>query len=302
MSRLTAHDVVTVHRLEFPFWINTACQAVWGACFAVASVRGLFELPVLLAVAANFLILMAGLLLNTAVDIPSDTRHAERGHLADSALRLGRNRGVRLAVAELVAGLFLASVISLGTGRWLVVLAAVAAALLHLLYNVEPVHLKRRGFPGAVAFAAAAIGLPCVLSYTAVRSDFDTPVSLIFAGLTVLAIGRVAWWSVPDLEADDAAGLATPAVRYGAVSTLAASCVIMLAGLVLLAWGFRSGYGAVAAVFGTAAHLAFLTAALVLLRRVLAGVRPRSRKLQKQAMPLVMVGDLIVVAIPLFSG
>jgi 4-hydroxybenzoate polyprenyltransferase len=114
---------------------------------------------------------------------------------------------------------------------------------MQLLYNLEPVRLKRRGFAGAGVFGLSMATLPCLLSYSAVRSGFEPAVWPTFASLGVMAIGRTAWWSVPDRIADVATGMAPPTVRYGAARALVLSCVVMGAGLGLLGWGLWWRYG-----------------------------------------------------------
>ncbi|MFF5986898.1 UbiA prenyltransferase family protein [Prauserella flavalba] len=301
MSELTARDVVAVHRLEFPFWVNDVCQSSWGACFAVTAASQLFQAPVLLAIAANFLLIAGGLALNSTADISTDERHPERGSLAHAARRLGKVRGTRWVSFEFAVALALCAVVSVWTGRWIPTAMAVAMIGLQVAYNVEPLRWKRRGFLGVIAFCTAVVGLPCVLSYGAVGAEMSAPVALVFAGLTVLAIGRMTWWSVPDIGADAATGMATPGVRYGAVRALAFACAIMAAGAILLAWGMFLGYGAAASMLAAAAHVVFLVAALGLLRRVHRGLTASSVRMRKRSMPLVMVGDLVVAALPLLA-
>jgi 4-hydroxybenzoate polyprenyltransferase len=133
--------------------------------------------------------------------------------------------------------------ISLSSGRWFVAGIATMSIVMQLLYNLEPVRLKRRGFAGAGVFGLSMATLPCLLSYSAVRSGFEPAVWPIFASLGVMAIGRTAWWSVPDRIAAVATGMATPTVRYGAARALVLSCVVMGAGLGLLGWGLWWRYG-----------------------------------------------------------
>ncbi|WP_246257859.1 UbiA prenyltransferase family protein [Amycolatopsis anabasis] len=293
------HDVVVVHRLHFPLPVNYLCYSFCGACFATGDYRHLLDPPVLLAAMANLLIILSGLALNTAADIRTDERQADREQLANAALRIGRERVFRWAAIEMCCALVLATAISQWTGHLLGTAFAAGAIGLHMLYDLEPVRLKRRGFPGPFAFCAAVHVLPCLLSFTAAGPLFDAPVYLIFAGIWILASGRTVWWSVPDRSADAATGMRTPPVRYGAVRALAMSCLIMLAGLAGIGWGLWWLYGPVWALLGVTAHAAFLGNSLLLLRRTAEGATPSSARMLKRAMPMVSVGDVALVIIPL---
>ncbi|WP_298183293.1 UbiA family prenyltransferase [Saccharomonospora sp.] len=302
MSRLTVRELVAVHRLEFPFWVNTVCQALWGACFAVATPADLAAWPVLLAIVANVVLMEAGLVLNTVADLDSDARHPERGRLTGAAQRLGRRGGLRLATAEFVLGGSLAIAVSLWTGHWLVAAAAVGTVVAHVLYNVEPMRWKSRGLPGAAVFACGVIALPFVTSYAAVRADLPPEVVLTSAGLTLLAAGRVVWWSVPDRDADAAAGQRTTSVRHGAVRALLLTCLLLCTGLAALVWGLWWYGGAVAALVGAGGHVVFTGTVVALLRRVPAKRSVSSIRLRRTVMPVVLVADVALVGVGLLAG
>jgi 4-hydroxybenzoate polyprenyltransferase len=291
-------DLVVIHRLEFPFPVSYLAQASWGACLAATSAGQLLDMPVLLAILANLVLVTSGLALNVAVDVRTDSRHQDKHYLASAVTRLGRDRVLRWVVGETVAGLALATVVSVWTGHWIVAGSAVVIVGLHLLYNVEPVRLKRRGFAGVAVFGLSVVTMPCLLSYGAIRPTVDAPVWLIAAGLGVMAVGRTVWWSVPDRAADTATGMVTPAVRHGAGRALAAACLLMAAGLVLLGWGLWWRYGLAWALLGTAMYGVFLGNALTLFRREV----PSAVRLRTRALPLIMVGDVLVALIALTAG
>ncbi|EHR49454.1 4-hydroxybenzoate polyprenyltransferase-like prenyltransferase [Saccharomonospora marina XMU15] len=291
-------DLADVHRLEYPFPVNYSCYAVWGACLAITEPAGLLTAPVALAVLANLLLITSGLALNTAVDIRTDAEHRERGYLARAAQRFGRARLLRWTAAEMAAALALAVAISAWTGRWVATLAAVAAVTLHVFYNVEPVRLKRRGLAGTFVFCAALVVLPPLLSYSAVRAGFEPFLWPVLLGMCALAGGRLIWWSAPDVESDSATGMRTPNVRYGPVRALLLAYAIMAVGMVALLWGLWSRYGYLAAAAATAAHWIFVFGTLTLLRPVSRGVVPSSARMRRGSMSLAMVGDLLIVAVP----
>jgi 4-hydroxybenzoate polyprenyltransferase len=296
------HDLVVVHRLEYPLPITYLCYAGWGACFATGDIRRFVDAMTLVAIGANLLMILGALALNTAADIRTDDRHREKRYLARAALRIGRRRTLRLGVVELAAGLALAVVVSAETGRWAVAGLAAAAGVLHLLYNVEPVRLKRRGLAGPVALGGSVVGLPFLLSYCAVRPGLEASAWPVLAGVTVLAIGRTSWWSVPDRAADTATGITTPTVRHGAVATLTLSCLILAAGVIMLGWGLWWRYGPGWMAAGTLPHFAFLAGALATRRRAAGRTPPSATIMRRHAMPVAAIGELAVAVLPFVAG
>jgi 4-hydroxybenzoate polyprenyltransferase len=295
MPRLAARDLIIIHRLEYPLAITYLCYASWGVGYAAGTAAPVAA--VVLAVAANALLILAALALNAAADVRTDEHDADKSDLAGAVLRFGRGRTLRLAGAEAGAGLACAGAVALVTGRWIVPGIAVAAVLLHVMYNIEPVRLKRRGFAGPAAFGLGLVGMPFLLAVCAVTPDRSAPVWPVFAGITVLAIGRTAWWSVPDRAADTMTGVGTPAVRHGATRALGLSCLIMLTGLVLLTWGLARGYGPAWVLPGVAAHAAFLAASVALLSQsALPGEAMRRR-----GTTLVVIGEVVLAVLPLVA-
>lgn len=294
-------DLVVIHRLQYPLPVIYLSHAVLGASVAAGALPPMLDADVLAAVLANLLLSVSGLALNNAVDVRTDERHRDKNYLSDAVRRIGRARTLRLAAAETAVGLALAAGISVRTGHWLVAGTAAAIVLLHLAYNVEPVRLKRRGFAGPIVFGICCDALPCLLAFGAVRAALDLPAGAVFLGIALLAIGRTTWWAAPDLAADTASGIATPMVRYGLTRTLGLCCAILIAGQLVLGWGLWLGFGPLWTLPGLALHVVFLGAALVLLRRVRGGAAPNAVYMLRRRMPLVMVGEVILVIIPLVA-
>ncbi|PRX43716.1 4-hydroxybenzoate polyprenyltransferase [Prauserella shujinwangii] len=292
-------DVVVLHRLQFPLPVTYVCYAAWGAAYALGSPAGLAGSATVLAVAANLLFIVGALALNNVADLGIDSRHAEKGYLARATRRLGTDRALRWAVTELATGLALCLVLWFTTGRWVVAALAVAIVVLTLGYNVEPVRLKRRGVAGPLVFGTSLVGLPFLLSYTAVGADVAAWTWLVFAGVTVLTAGRTVWWSVPDRAADTADGVATPSARYGVPGTLVLACLVLFTGLVVLAGGLWWRYGALGAFAGVAAHAAFLGGVAALLRAARAGRLPTASRLHRRGLPFVVVGEVLLLVVPL---
>ncbi|HJQ45555.1 MAG TPA: UbiA family prenyltransferase [Amycolatopsis sp.] len=303
MSRLATRtawqDFVVVHRLHFSLPVNYVCYAVWGILFADTGQGPLLTVPAVLAFGANLLLIVAPLALNVAIDVATDSQHADKGHLAGAARRFGRSRALDWAGAEIVAALAAVLAIGIGWGRWQPPAYAAVIVLAQVAYNVEPVRLKRRGLAGPAAFGVASVGLPCLLGYTAVRGDVGADLWPIVAGVSVLSVARTLWWSLPDLAADAASGIATPAVRYGLLRTHLLACGLLVAGLVLLAWGLGWRYGPGWAALGVAAHVVFLGLALAQLPATARGQAPSARSMLKQAMPVVTLGEVLVAVVAL---
>ncbi|MEU6642504.1 UbiA family prenyltransferase [Saccharomonospora sp. NPDC046836] len=296
---VSAHDLLVLHRLQFPLPVTYVCYAAWGACFAVPEAAGLADLRVLAAIMANLLLIVGGLVLNNVVDVRTDQRHSEKQYLATATNRVGVRRALRWAWHELTVAIGLCVAIGYTAGRWAPVAIAVVTITATLLYNLEPIRLKRHGLAGPLVFGVALVGMPCLLSYTAARPDVEAWIWPVAAGVALLTAGRTVWWSVPDRAADMATGITTPSVRYGHAGTLAMACVVLLAGLLLLGWGLWWSFGPLWAIVGTVVHLGFLTGVagqFVLARR---GRFPSATVLLKRGLPVVMLGEVALVVVPL---
>jgi 4-hydroxybenzoate polyprenyltransferase len=295
----TWRDVALIHRLEFPLPVNYVCYASLGACFAAGGVGSFRNVTVLAAIVANLPLVVAPQALNTAADVRTDERHPERGRLTSAVRRFGRDRILRWAAAELAFAALLAGLVAVWSGRPLIAAAAVATIAIQVLYNAEPVRLKRRGLTGVAAFCAATLVLPFLLSYWAVRPDVDVTTWPVVAGLWLLAAGRMTVWSVPDLAADAATGMRTPSVRYGAAGALARSAALFAAGLVLTGWGLWWRYGPGWALPLTAAQATFLGNAVSLLRHP---ARVRKARILRRMTPPATIGTVALAVTPLVAG
>ncbi|HEV2778249.1 MAG TPA: UbiA family prenyltransferase [Actinophytocola sp.] len=295
-------DLALIHRLEFPLPVNYVCYASLGACFAAGGVQPLGDVSVLAAIVSNLSLIVAPQALNTAADVSTDERHPERGRLTSAVRRFGRDRIVRCAAAELAGAVLLAGLVSVWSGRPLIVAAAVLTIALQVLYNTEPVRLKRRGLTGVTAFCAATVLLPFLLSYWAVRPDVDTAAWLVVAGLWMLAAGRMTAWSIPDRAADAATGMQTPPVRYGMAGAVALCAALLAAGLVLTGWGLWGRYGPWWALPLVAMQATFLGGAVGLLRRPGEAARVSKAHILRRMTPPVTIGTVALSVTPLVAG
>jgi 4-hydroxybenzoate polyprenyltransferase len=202
-------------------------------------------------------------------------------------------------VAELAGAALLAGLVSVWSGRPLIAAAAIVTIAIQVLYNTEPVRLKRRGLTGVAAFCAATLVLPFLLSYWAVRPDVDVTTWLVVAGLWLLAAGRMTVWSIPDLAADAATGMRTPAVRYGVAGALVRCAALFAAGLVLTGCGLWWRYGPGWALPLTAVQATFLGDAASLLRQP---TRVSKARILRRMTPPATIGTVALAVTPLVAG
>ncbi|GDY29696.1 hypothetical protein GTS_13290 [Gandjariella thermophila] len=295
-------DLRRVHRLEYPFPVRYLCYACCGAAYAAGTARQLAGPPVLTAITISFVLIIALNALNAAADVRTDALAGDKGRVASAVLRIGRDRVVLLAGAEMAWALAMAVAVSLRTQHWLTAAAAAATVAVNLLYNLEPVRLKRRPLANPVALGLSVGLLPCLVSAGAVQPDPAWSAWPIFLGLGLLVTGRASWWSIPDRASDAATGMTTPAVRFGAAPTLVAASVLAATGLGLLGWGLVRQYGLAWALLGVAVSAVFPVDALALLRRSAADRLASSVAMRRRGASLVMVADTILVAIPLIAN
>jgi 4-hydroxybenzoate polyprenyltransferase len=291
-------DIVRIHRLEYPFPINYLSHAVLGSCYAAGDVHQLFTVPVLLSISANLLAIVGGNPLNAAVDVSTDAHTQGKRDIAHATLRLGRNHAMSWSATEMTFALVVAIATALWLDRALIAVGVALTITLCLLYNLEPVRLKRRGLANPLTIGLTSGPLPSLVSYSAVRADLTASVWLIFIGLGTLITGRALCWAVPDQSGDKATGMKTPTVRYGAFQAVVIACVVTIAGLGLLGWGLWCCYGPRWALLGVSASGAFLLSKIALLRRLSHYAAPNPTQMRRQ-FSQVMIADVILVLLPL---
>ncbi|MGH3868178.1 MAG: UbiA prenyltransferase family protein [Pseudonocardiaceae bacterium] len=298
-------DVLRVHRLEYPFPVHYLCHAALGACYAASDVQQLFTGPVLFCIIANLLSIVGGNPLNAAVDISTDAHTQDKRDIAQAALRIGRRHAMSWTATEMILALAAATMISLWLDRALIAVGITWTITLCLLYNLEPVRLKRRGLANPITIALTTGPLPSLVSYSAVRPDLAASTWLIFIGLGVLITGRALWWTVPDQISDKTTGMTTPTVQYGASQAMAIACDATVVGLGLLGWGLWWRYGPLWALLGVAVNGPFLLNKIALLRRLSLPSRlsdhtlPNSTQMRRRDLSSVMIADILLVLLPL---
>jgi lycopene elongase/hydratase (dihydrobisanhydrobacterioruberin-forming) len=293
-------SLALIHRLEYPLPLQYLCYAAWGACYAVQSAGQLLQLPVLLAITANYLLILALNALNAVVDIDTDARTSHKQEVAAAVHAVGRKRTRWWSATEMILALALCAVAAVWTERWLIVAVAVLIISLHLLYNLEPARLKRRALVNPITLGLSLGFLPGIAAYSAAQAPFTVPAWMIVAGLGVLITARTWWWSVPDWAGDTATGMMTPAARYGVTRALVVSCLVTLPGLALIGWGLSWRYGPGWGLAGVLVNLPFFATQLAMLRRDRA--LPTSARLRRRSVPLAIAANAALLAIPLVAG
>lgn len=297
----TARDLARVHRLEYPLPVHYLCYSVWGACYAADRPAQLLTVPVLLAVVSNLLLPLATNVLNAVVDAPTDARTPDKRGSAESIERIGARRALWWTGIELVGSIAAAAIVTVLVRRWLVLVAALGQAAVLLLYNLEPVRLKRRGLANPVALGVGFGFLPCLVSYYAVRADIRPTDWLIFAGFAISAAGRALWWMVPDRSGDAASGMSTFAVRHGARRTIVISSLIAIPGPVVLFLGLWPRYGPGWAAAGAAAAVVIVAGQFVSLRGTSDRALPGVARMRRRNMTPMMIANVFLGVLPLVA-
>jgi 4-hydroxybenzoate polyprenyltransferase len=300
-SRVSWRDLLVVHRLQFPLPVNYVCYAVWGCGLATGDAARLLRPETLLSIAINLLLIIASLALNVAIDLPTDVRHREKGYIAGAAGRLGRVPLLVISCSETVLGLLMAVFLGTVWQRWPPFVIAAVIVVAQLLYNLEPIHLKRRGLSGSMVFGIASVGLPAMLGYLTQGARIGASAGLILAGTSVVSIGRTVWWAIPDYAADTATGIRTPVVRFGPVRALDLACGLLLVGLCLLGWGLWLRYGRSWTVVGLAAHVVFFGYTVRQLAESRRGRFPNARRMLTRTLPIATLGE-VLLTITMFVG
>lgn len=232
--------IKTLHRVEVgPVYFFVL---VWGMAVAARRPSDLWSLAAILAFLINGLSLFSGFVLNNYSDYPIDRRSPIKGYVADAVERVGRSKTLALYWVEQAITVAAAAAVSLLLNNWVFVVVKAAGIVSGMLYNGEPVRLKRRGIWNPIIFLIRFGFVPGMIAYLAVHDGvIGTGGWLALIGASLLSFSRGFWNSVSDTAEDRAEGIVTPATRYGpraamrfAVASLVPACVLIGCGLWLL--------------------------------------------------------------------
>jgi 4-hydroxybenzoate polyprenyltransferase len=228
----------------------------------------LWSAAAILAFFINGLSLFSGFVLNNYSDYPIDRRSQIKGYVADAVERVGLRNTFTLYWAEQALTVAAAAAVSVLLHNWLFVVVKLAGIVSGMMYNAEPIRMKRRGIWNPIMLSIRFGFVPGMIAYLAVHDGtIGDGGWLVLIGVTLLSFSRGFWNSVSDTDEDRAENIVTPAARYGprvamvcAVASLVPACVLIAAGL----WAVLGPVYALVGVAGAAGATLFR---FLLLRR-----------------------------------
>jgi 4-hydroxybenzoate polyprenyltransferase len=232
--------IKTLHRFEVgPIYFFVL---IWGMFVAARRPSDLWSAAAILALFINGLSLFSGFVLNNYSDYPIDRRSKIKGYVADAVERVGLRKTFALYWTEQALTVAAAAAISMLLHNWLFVVVKLAGIVSGMMYNAEPVRMKRRGIWNPIMLSIRFGFVPGMIAYFAVHGGtIGVGGWLVLLGVTLLSFSRGFWNSVSDTDEDRAENILTPAVRYGpraamtgAVASLVPACALIAAGLWLL--------------------------------------------------------------------
>lgn len=232
---------------------------IWGMFVAARQPSDLWSAAAILAFFINGLSLFSGFVLNSYSDYPIDRRSQIKGYVADAVERVGLRKTSTLYWIEQALTVAAAAAVSVLLHQWLFVGVKLAGIVSGIMYNAEPVRMKRRGIWNPIMLSVRFGFVPGLIAYLAVHGGtIGIGGWTVLLGVTLLSLSRGFWNSVSDTNEDRAENIVTPAVRYGpraamvwAVASLVPACGLITAGLWLALGPLYALGGAAGAVGAT---------------------------------------------------
>jgi len=255
----------TLHRVEVgPIYFFVL---IWGMFVAADRASDLWSAAAILALLINGLSLFSGFVLNNYSDYPIDRRSRIKGYVADAVERIGRRKTLAMYWIEQAVTVAAAAAVSELLHNWLFVVVKLAGIVSGMMYNGEPMRMKRRGLWNPIMVSIRFGFVPGLIAYFAVHGTVSAGGWVILFGATLLSFSRGFWNSVSDTDEDRAEDIRTAAVVYGpraamvsAVVSLVPACALIAAGL----WVLLGPWYAIVGVSGAAGATAYR---FLLLRR-----------------------------------
>jgi 4-hydroxybenzoate polyprenyltransferase len=229
--------IKTLHRFEVgPIYLFVL---IWGMFVAARRPSDLWSAAAILAFFINGLSLFSGFVLNNYSDYPIDRRSRIKGYVADAVERVGLRKTFILYWIEQALTVAAAAAVSMLLHNWLFVVVKLAGIVSGMMYNAEPIRMKRRGIWNPIMLSIRFGFVPGMIAYLAVHDGtIGAGGWMVLLGATLLSFSRGFWNSVSDTDEDRAEHIVTPAVRYGprpaivcAVASLVPAGLLIAAGL-----------------------------------------------------------------------
>jgi 4-hydroxybenzoate polyprenyltransferase len=248
----------TLHRFEVgPIYFFVL---IWGMFVAADRASDLWSAAAILALLINGLSLFSGFVLNNYSDYPIDRRSRIKGYIADAVERIGLRKTLAMYWIEQAVTVAAAAAVSELLHNWLFVVVKLAGIVSGMMYNAEPMRMKRRGLWNPIMVSVRFGFVPGLIAYFAVHGTISAGGWVILLGATLLSFSRGFWNAVSDTDEDRAEDIRTAAVVYGpraamvsAVVSLVPACALIAAGL----WVLLGPWYAVAGVSGAAGATAY---------------------------------------------
>lgn len=256
-----------IHRLEVaPMY---AVVFVWSLFLGAGSLARLATVPNILTLLINVLLLFGGFVLNSWADYPIDSKSRIKNHVARAVKALGPRATLFVFVVETLVALVLAAVVTALIGSYAFFGVTLLGVFSGILYNAEPVRLKRRGLWNPAMMALRFGFVPGFLAYVAASpARITSGVWLLLIGMTLASFSRGFWNCVSDTNEDAAVGIRTPAVVHGPALTTRVAIILLAFACAFLLWGLWILLGAFWAFVGSSGAILAFLGRLILVMRV----------------------------------
>lgn len=259
--------IKTLHRFEVgPIYFFVL---IWGMFVAARQPSDLWSAAAILAFFINGLSLFSGFVLNNYSDYPIDRRSQIKGYVADAVERVGLRKTFILYWIEQALTVAAAVAVSVLLHDWLFVVVKLAGIVSGMMYNAEPVRMKRRGIWNPIMLSIRFGFVPGMIAYLAVNGGtIGVGGWMVLLGATLLSFSRGFWNSISDTDEDRAENIVTPAVGYGPRAAMVYAVASMVPACVLIAAGLWLVLGPLYALVGVAGAVGATLFRFLLLRRV----------------------------------
>jgi len=230
---VSLQDYTKVSRLEY---LPAEGPAIFvPTLLAVTSISNLNLLMFTESVLVFGLLYFSGFIINAATDMEVDSM--AKTFVSDSAVRIGK-RGLQILTLFQVSLAFILSLhISMVLGSWVPSILVAIGIFFGIGYSIEPFHFKVKGIGHVISLMLSAFTLPFMFLLYCVTQGFTVPHMLAIIGFSITHYGIALTNQSQDYLEDRAAGLTTPAVKWGLARTLKGSLTMTIIGIPIMMSG-----------------------------------------------------------------